>query len=85
MSRAFKTLCSFKVDLTRVVLMISTLSFIIRNDKESAVIIVVGLIAVNFKLWIDSKNAIVKDSFESRFIALTNEVNKLNSIITLRR
>ena len=85
MSRAFKTLCSFKVDLTRVVLMISTLSFIIRNDKESAVIIVVGIIAVNFKLWIDSKNAIVKDSFESRFIALTNEVNKLNSIITLRR
>jgi hypothetical protein len=85
MSKRFKTLCSFKVDLTRVVLMISTISFIIRHDKESAVIIVVGLIAVNFKLWIDSKNAIVKDSFESRFIALTNEVNKLNSIITLRR
>ena len=85
MSRAFKTLCSFKVDLTRVVLMISTLSFIIRNDKESAVIIVVGLIAVNFKLWIDSKSYNVKNSFEERFIALTNEVNKLNSIITLRR
>jgi len=85
MSRAFKTLCSFKVDLTRVVLMISTLSFIIRNDKESAVIIVVGLIAVNFKLWIDSKSYNVKNSFEERFTALTNEVNKLNSIITLRR
>jgi len=85
MSRAFKTLCSFKVDLTRVVLMISTLSFIIRNDKESAVIIVVGLIAVNFKLWIDTKSYNVKNSFEERFNALTNEVNKLNSIITLRR
>jgi len=85
MSRTFKTLCSFKVDLTRVVLMISTLSFIIRNDKESAVIIVVGLIAVNFKLWIDSKSYNVKNSFEERFTALTNEVNKLNSIITLRR
>jgi hypothetical protein len=65
--------------------MISTLSFIIRNDKESAVIIVVGLIAVNFKLWIDSKSYNVKNSFEERFTALTNEVNKLNSIITLRR
>ena len=85
MSRTFKTLCSFKVDLTRVVLMISTLSFIIRNDKESAVIIVVGLIAVNFKLWIDTKSYNVKNIFEERFTALTNEVNKLNSIITLRR
>ena len=85
MSRISKTIWSFKIDLTRIVLMAATLSFLIRHDRESAAIIVVGIIAINFKLWIDSKSYNVKNSFEERFIALTNEVNKLNSIITLRR
>ena len=74
-----------KLDLTRIVLMAATLSFLIRHDRESAAIIVVGIIAINVKAWIDSKSYNVKNSFEERFIALTNEVNKLNSIITLRR
>jgi len=85
MSRISKTIWSMKLDLTRIVLMAATLSFLIRHDRESAAIIVVGIIAINVKAWIDSKSYNVKNSFEERFIALTNEVNKLNSIITLRR
>ena len=85
MSRISKTIWSFKIDLTRIVLMAARLSFLIRHDRESAAIIVVGIIAINFKLWIDTKSYNVKNSFEERFIAITNEVNKLNSIITLRR
>ena len=85
MSRISKTIWSMKLDLTRIVLMAATLSFLIRHDRESAAIIVVGIIAINVKAWIDSKSYNVKNSFEERFTALTNEVNKLNSIITLRR
>ena len=85
MSRISKTIWSMKLDLTRIVLMAATLSFLIRHDRESAAIIVVGIIAINVKAWIDSKSYNVKNSFEERFIAITNEVNKLNSIITLRR